>query len=457
MRDPRRRGAFRAILLLAPLLPGCAPGTSEAPDPGSERRRPNVLLIVVDTLRADHLGCYGAARNTSPAIDALASEAVRFERAYTTAPWTSPAVASLLTGLYPSAHGVTALDTTLSAEVETLAEILAGRGYRTAGVVSHVLVSSERGFAQGFDDYSEDEARGHDHVSTSGVTRRARVRLAEIVIDGDEPFFLFVHYFDPHFRYMPHDRIEFAPERAGRLSGGETIEELRALRDTFSEEEVGFLRDLYDEEIRFTDRGIGMLLEALRTHRLERDTIVVLTADHGEEFLERGWLGHSRTLYEELIRVPLIARVPSVEPKVVSRPVSLVSIAPTILEWIGEEPETDRFQGRSLAELARRGDEAGPPGPVFAEQLARRAVVGERFKLIREGLDAGIELYDLAGDPAERRNLAPGRTELRKELLAQIEAHERASRGRAVEPRGFEVTEPEAARLRELGYAVDGS
>ena len=284
-------------LLLFSVVGGCSPTP-----------RSNALLIVIDTLRADHLGCYGYPRNTSPAIDALAREGTRFARAYSAAPWTMPSVASIFTGLYPSAHGATSVQMPLPDSVTTLAEVVKAHGFATSGVVSHNLVSKETlNFGQGFDVYFEDEAKGHAHVSTPGVTKQAIERL-QYHASQDEPFLLFVHYFDPHFDYQNHAGIDFAAPRRGRLTGREPYARLKKLFPRLRKEEVEFIRDLYDEEIRLIDGGVGRLLSELSMLGLDDTTVVVLTADHGEEFGEHGSIGHTRSLYEELVHVPLIIR-----------------------------------------------------------------------------------------------------------------------------------------------------
>jgi arylsulfatase A-like enzyme len=309
--------------------------------------------VVVDTLRADRLGCYGAERDTSPSLDALARGGVRFERAYATAPWTKPAVASMFTGLYPAAHGAGRVKNALPEGARTLAEILREAGYRSAGVVSHDVVRAVNGFAQGFDRYLESEAGGHDHVSTPGVTEQALAELADLAA-GDAPFFLFVHYFDPHYNYKRHPGVGFAAERAGRLDGSQPLVSLRRWGEDLSDAELGFLRDLYDEEIRFTDAGIGRLLEGLERSGRGGNTYVVATADHGEAFLEHGWLGHTRSLYDVLLRVPLLVRGPGLDPRVVEEPVSLVGLLPTVLDLLGVEPPQG-LHGVSLAPALRGG------------------------------------------------------------------------------------------------------
>lgn len=421
-------------------------------------QRPNLLLIVVDTLRADRLGSYGAERDTSPALDRLAASGVRFQRAYATAPWTKPAVASIFTGLHPGAHGANRVKATLPQRANTLAETLRDAGYRTAGVVSHDVLSDANGFSQGFERWSEEEAGGHEHVSTAGVTRRA-VALLDELSAGDAPFFLFVHYFDPHYDYQRHPEFGFAPERAGRLDGSERLVSLRRIPD-LSDEEVGLLRDLYDEEIRFTDAGIGELLGRLEQRGLDVSTVVVATADHGEAFLEHGWLGHTRSLYDVLLRVPLIVRAPGASPRVVEEPVSVVSVLPTVLDLL-DQPLPPDLHGASLAPVVR--GEAPPAAPLFAEvdflpvfdpakRAAKKAILDPPWKLIRDERSGRVELYDLDADPEERHDLAGAEPERVRAMLAQLEGHAARVRRAALPAEAREPTREELLRLEALGY-----
>jgi arylsulfatase A-like enzyme len=431
-------------------------------------KRPNVLFIVIDTLRFDHVGCYGAARETTPAIDALAADAVRFERAYATAPWTIPSVGSMLTGLYPSRHTATSFPRQLPDDVQTLAEILKREGYATAGVVSHWAIGTRFNFQQGYDVYLESEARGHDHVSTPGVTRQALEQL-EALAAGDRPFFLFVHYFDPHYNYLRHPEYGFAPPSAGRLKGGEPIGKLTRMTADMSPEEAQFLRDLYDEEIRFTDAGIGRLLDKLDVLGHRGDTLIVLTADHGEEFLDHGQLGHTKTLYEELVRIPLIVRERSdSRPGVtVEQPVSLVSLPPTILDVLGVDPSPFSFQAASIEPL-RAGSRSGEPDVVFFEvdfvpvdkqgprkEVHKKGIVGERYKLIRDDTTLRAELYDLGVDGGEDTDLAGRQPELASELLAALDRAIALAGARGRDARERILDEEEIRRLRGLGYLGD--
>ena len=449
----RTRLAALLVALGGLPLAGCAPSP------------PNLLLIVVDSLRADHLSCYGHERATSPALDALAEGGVRFTRAYATAPWTKPSVASIFTGLQPSAHGVQRVARPLSPRLPNLGEALARRGYATGGVVSHSLIGSRFGFARGFERFLESEAQGASHVSSEGVTQQAIGLLDELAADG-RPFFLFVHYFDPHYTYRRHPQYGFAARGAGRLRGEEPIQVLRRLRESVSPVELRLVRDIYDEEIRFTDEGIGRLLGALGERDLTGRTWIFVTADHGEEFLERGHFGHTRTLYEELVRVPLIVSGPRAVASAVDTPVSLVSLPATILALAGSAP-APAFQGPSLLPLLLGEPAPTPPPPRFevdfvptleenAQNRAhQRGIVSEGFKLI-EDLETGtLSLFDLAADPGERDDLSQRRPALRARLRdALARAHERAAPP-AQSGRNPTLPPAEIERLRELGYLED--
>lgn len=426
-RSRARRCAQLALLVgAASTIAACSVGC------GHPDARPNLLLVIVDTQRADHLGLYGYERDTSPTLDALAREGVWFERAYVPAPWTKPSIASVLTGRYPREHGLIRMRQRLPEEALTLAEILRSEGWSTAAVVSNLLIGHTFGFAQGFERFSEDEALGHGHISSPGVTRRA-IGLLDAL---PPPFFLLVHYFDPHYAYLPHESVDFAAPSAGRLSGDESMQHLREMG--LDAEELGFLKDVYDEELRFTDDAIGRLLGAVADRGLLENTIVVATADHGEEFLDRGWIGHTRTLYDELIHSPLLIRLPQrmrtpeLRGRSVSQPVSLVALAPTLLELLGvPAPPGAGFAHRSLVPLMQ--GHAEDPEPVYAEvdflaseenapeDVRMRAIVDGRHKLIDDELKQRIELYDLEADPGERRNLASQQVDLARRLGRELD------------------------------------
>jgi arylsulfatase A-like enzyme len=466
-RDPSRGRFGAAARRLAVAAFGIVASLSFACCGGGRAGPRNVLLIVVDTLRADHLSAYGYARDTSPALAELAKDGVRFDRAYAAAPWTKPSVASMFTGQYPHRHGLNFVLATLPASAQTLAERLSQAGFATAGVVSHGFIGPKNGFDQGFEVYDAHEAQGHSHVSTVGVTDRA-LKLLRKFAEHERPFFLFVHYFDPHYEYRRHPQYGYAPESVGRLRGGEKILKLREMGPSLSAAEVKFLESVYDEEIRFTDAGIGRLLAGLRQLGLEEDTLVVVTADHGEEFFGRGWLGHTRTLYEELIHVPLVVRVPGSggHGSAVGVPVSLVSLAPTILDYLGIDAPDAGFEGPSLRPLIDGSGNVdlppvrsevrfivlGPDSPLAEKAAIKQAVIDGRYKLIKDLRAHTYELYDLERDPGERENLASSRPELLQKMQAELDRTGGAGAAEPTVDENVTLDPKEAARLRDLGY-----
>lgn len=440
----RTWSVFGAALLLA--AAGCA--RQQPPD------RPNVLLIVVDTLRRDAVGVYGAEHPTTPALDALARAGVAYGRAYSTAPWTKPSVASIFTGQLPSRHGCQHVLGGLAPEADTLAEILGRRGYARRGVVSHRLVAGRSRLDQGFERYRSDHARDNVYLSTGGVVEQGLEDLEALAAER-RPFLLFLHFFDPHARYMRNPEAGFAAARAGRLDGSELLTRLRTLVPTLTAEERALVRAIYLEEARRVDEGIGRVFERLRALDLWDSTAIVVTADHGEELAQRGWLEHTRTLYDELVRVPLVVKPPAgVAFQASAAPVSLVSILPTILAWTG---------GDTAAVLDGRPLGAGDPAPVYAEvdyqglpgdpvgDVTLRAVISGRFKLIEERRTGALRLFDLAADPGESRDLADERAEVVRVLRRQLSVFDQAAAG-ALPATPDEMDEETRAILRSLGY-----
>ena len=427
--------ALAAVAAL--LLPACG-GAPSAPALPADA--PNVLLVQVDTLRVDRLGFAGHDRPTSPAMDELAARSLVFDRAYAPSPWTLPSMASIHTGLYPSSHGLQRPKDAIPPEARTLAEVLAQAGYRTDSIVANFLVNPYFGHSQGFATFDTEDAKGDQHVSTPGVTARALDLLADYADDAPEdgPFFLSLLYFDPHYDWLAHGLGFAADGPVGRLTGEETIDELRELAATgegMTDAEVDELRARYDEEIALTDGGIGQLLAALDTLGLADDTLVVLTADHGEEFLEHGWLGHTRFLYEGMVHVPLLVHDPRATGSFgthVDTVVSTVSVMPTVLDLVGLDPELHGPDEPSLADFVRKpfladalqphdhGLDERVDGRVFLEvdfvptqekNLAKVAhlqgVVSRDLKWIVDTETGAVEAYDLRDDPGETRNLAP--------------------------------------------------
>ena len=424
----------------------------------------NVLLIGVDTLRLDRTSLADTEDPLvrTPRLGSWSAQGTVFTTAISQAPWTMPSFASVFTGKYPRQHGAVSLYGFLRKSETTIAEILRESGYWTGAVVSHVYVDSHHGFAQGFNLYDEDNVLGHWEITSEAVTDRAIELLNK---HGDEPFFIFLHYFDPHFEYRDHVAEYYADDYTGWLREVSDIEGLRKDRHLLSEEDVDFLRHLYDEEIAFTDAQIGRVLDRLKELRLENDTAVVFVSDHGEEFLERGWLGHTIHLYDELIRVPLVLALPNITDRVpiVHDPVETRAILATLLEYL--EIDLDSFDRSPSLLAAIRGDVEGP-GITYSEVWLPDAsfASGKRFqismlrtkkwKLIRDHGRDFVRLYDLETDPGETRDASLEETDLFADLDARMS---RWLETMSDQPRAptADLTPDLKEKLRALGYLDD--
>lgn len=405
-----------------------------------KRPAPNVLLVTVDTLRQDGLGA------AMPAMEKLGSAGVVFSEGRAPASWTLPSLASLMTGVYPSTHGCKDMRSALDDSYSTLAERLGAAGYATGAVASHVFLKPDYGLAQGFDDYNTDLVKSlmksHEAISSPGVTERAFEFMDErIAAEDGAPFLLWAHYFDPHDVYREHKGFS---KRYGKAT-----EEQR-----------------YRGEVGYTDRWIGKLLEGLEARGLAENTVVVLVADHGEEFGEHGGLRHGHTLYDELLRVPFVIRAPGVvAPATLQTPANSVDLLPTILELCDVALGPGAIAGISLVP-AMKGDPAAivAPRPLLHEVRLRKgrmadAVVFNGWKLIRhrDGKRQGqVELYDLDKDPGEQNDLSAGEVEHVGELTVLLDRmleNAVAAASFYGESGGVDLDASEVQRLGDLGYA----
>src|SRR5262245_57142758 len=450
-------GAEAGLRLLRPVLDEPAAKAAATPAPGRAQGRPSVVLYLVDTLRADHVGAYGYARPTSPHIDAFAREAAVFRNAYAQSSWTKPAVASLFTGLLPQAHRVNPRAAALPEALPILPEILRGLGYATFGVVANGNVSSAFGFARGFDAYE------HLREGATGAIHQRSDRVNEAVFallerrPADRPFFLYVHTADPHWPYTPPE-----PNRA-RLAPGVDPKVGYSLSLSGGDGPSGELRrevsELYDAEISFNDESFGKPLEKLDEIEPAAQSLVILLSDHGEGFDEHGSFRHGRTLFGEEIRIPLVIRFPGGvgRGRVVEAAARQVDVLPTILDAIGA-PIPRGLAGRSLLPLAL-GSGAEPEG-TFAYldrggRILEAAIEGER-KLIRfrvegRGAPPRIGLFALDADPGETRDLAPSERVWREYLLSRLDAAAAEAPAGPEPPRATLDAEQRRA-LEALGY-----
>jgi len=433
------RWAGPLFLLGVSAFLGCGREAPSGPPRPSARTKPNLLLVTLDTTRADHLGCYGARSAGTPNLDRVARDGVLVERALAVAPITLPSHASILTALYPPRHGVRDNgDFRIPDSVTTLAEHLKAQEYRTAAIVGSYMLSSVFGVAQGFDVFDEPR-QGQATVPAGAAVRFREIleRRASEVTDaaisalsrlGEGPFFLWVHYYDPHADYRP------PPPFAERFEGSP-----------------------YDGEIAYMDAEFGRLLGELERRDLLEKTLVVVVGDHGESLGEHGERTHGLLVYESTLRVPLLLRGPGLVPKGRRLPiaVSVADIAPTVLDLVGL-PGLPGAQGRSFAEAVRAGA-GGPARPIYSESLLPELAYGwaRLLAVERQGLKfieaPEPELYDLAEDPSESRNLAPERPQEVATFRALLEELV-AGFGRAEPSSSFGLDEEQRARLRSLGY-----
>jgi len=411
-------------------------------------RARGIVLVSIDTLRRDHVGAYGYARPTTPRIDALAGQGLVLDDAVSASSWTLPAHLSLLTGSDPGAHGGVDMEHGFNRRLPALPELLRARGYATQAVTSHLYVSGVYGLDQGFDHLDFHQDRKANDVADRAIDVLDRF--------GDRPFFVFLHFYDPHWHYdpPPETLALFESSYTGTLSGNWQDFSKRT-RASLTPADLAHLLALYDGEIRFTDDQVGRILDHLRERGMERNTLVLVTSDHGEEFLEHGSWEHQKTLYEEVVRVPLLLRGPGVPVRREGAQASLVDVAPTILDWAGL-PIPPSVQGRSLLRPANERDAFGEPDHTAdgTRKLFLRGGQGPWkaiFSLHRDsGALAREEWYDLARDAGEASSGTPPAAHaeaLRQRALARW----RADRAGAAGPK-VELTPEQRERLRALGY-----
>jgi len=388
---------------------------------GEGKPRPNLVLIGVDTLRRDHLGCYGYERNTSPNIDELAAGGVLFENVVAPSPWTLPSFATVFTSLYPTQHGANGSRKALRENIPTLAALLQANGYATGAVVNAPYLKGHHGVARGFDFYYMTPPEGR---AADGTTRDA---LAWIEENSDRPFFMFAHYFDPHIPYdppAPFDSI-FDPEYTGTIKSPYNPKELPKFRDeefaqmeSLSDADWNRIRSLYDGEIAFMDEAVGNLLRGLDERGLTDNTLIVFLSDHGEEFFEHHGFEHGHSLYDELIKVPVVLSLPDVLPEGsrIARQIRLLDVQPTILEMLGITPwgEPEGVSVLPLIAGSGRPAQAGasllPPEIALSEATLygdeRTSLSAFPWKLIYNINKDEIACFNLAEDPGEITDLS---------------------------------------------------
>jgi arylsulfatase A-like enzyme len=421
-----------------------------------------IVLITIDALRADHLGVYGYQRPTSPRIDAFARESIVIDDAIAQAPYTKASIASLMTGLYPSAHktftvssavadamdgdvdGSLPITDVLQPDLTTLAEALKARGYATAAFTTNPFLIADFGFSQGFDRF--EFVAGDGFAPAEDVLDPA----LQVIASSAKPLFVWMHVMEPHSPYAPRAAMaKLLPPLAPPRLIPDEVTVPPYLADSASRD-VRYYESLYDAEIRSVDAAIGNFLDALRERPAWRNTAVVITADHGEEFLDHGGLEHNTTLYDEMIRVPLIVRIPWLAPRYVAAQAQLVDLMPTLAALAGA-PLTEPIHGRDLRPLLR--GETAAPVPAFAERVGEQVAVRTRdWKLIAGPRD-GRELYALTRDPREQHTLALPRRLVEMEAIMRRLLGEAVSAGKRVDGESTPIDPDVRQRLEALGYA----
>ncbi len=490
----RRRLIAQSMAVTAVALSACARDEEPAIR--------HVVLISLDTTRADHLGCYGNQTVQTPALDALAAEGTLFRHAYAAAPTTLASHTSLMTGQYPRVHGVPRNGFQIHPDNETLAEALSSAGFRCAAFLGSYALESIFGFDQGFDHFDEDFDLEFDHRRFDQSQRRAsQVTDAALEYledwDGRDRLFLFVHYFDAHTPYDPpapyNTMYGASVESSDQLDISEAVEAHQeaavgqrpgfgfvlkhglspVLLKAAQGEPLGKDRDLaalYAGEVSYQDEHIGRLLDSLRERQILQEALVIVTADHGETFWEHGdFWNHGLWVYDTTVRVPLLVRIPGVSSaRQIDQPVATVDVVPTVRELLGLSSRP--MDGRSLVPLLQGQEE--PPWPVFSEATQPRSARIEsgqdwhnalKPKCVRRGPWKYIlapylrmeELYHLDRDPGETQNLLENPDEEARRVREELREHLRAwEEARTPLPSVFNPTQSNEVveQLKALGY-----
>ena len=430
----------------------------------------NLLLISIDTLRADHVGAYGYHRDTTPTIDALAAESVVFERCIAPIPRTMPGHASLLSAVYPYEHGIVRnirarderhVTFVPTSGLRSIAQVLGDQGYRTGGFVSATPVKRVTGLDVGFEGWTE----------PAGDRRPAAETNADAIewlagLDDGRPFFLFLHYYDPHGPYRDVDFVP--PEYLERYRADEELESWMAERafpeivDHKGDIDPRILLDVYDGCVRYADDRLAEILDAVRKTGRWDSTVVVLLSDHGQGLGQHDFVGHA-VVWGEQLHVPLMIRVPGRAPERIGRTLSIVDVVPTVLPFLPGVDASDFLadcQGRdALAEVLAGGEELAVTSMSIHEPIFH-SLTTDRWKYVHHSLEE-VELYDLRADPHELRNVAaenPGVVATLQDrlMISLAEQRKRGDRHRAEQGNVSVQVDPAIFReLEALGYGGD--
>jgi len=436
-------------------------------------KRPNIVFISIDTLRADHLHCYGYPRKTSPNIDQLAADGARFERAVSPSPWTLPSHISMFTGQEVSVHNVRRSQNSLADHAVTFTELLQQNGYATFGIGSSPYLKKRYGYAQGFDVYDDELGQISYKKSHEAITAKKAVNKALRAIKErkNKRWFVFIHMWDVHYDYLPpapYDRM-FAGDYAGDFDMI-NWEKNRDFKVGMNPEDFRYVISQYDGEIAWVDSQIGLLVAKLKEWGLYENTVIVITSDHGEEFLDHGQKGHGHSLFDELIRVPIIVTGPGVPAGMtVDCPVGLIDLYPTFTELAEVEDSGYRGPGRSLFDRILQRSPCNPDREFYCETKFSNL---DKLFNYKRGFEMMLEvnrfkfhkrvnkplrelLFNIAEDPQEENDLteadAERADEMRKRLLRHGRRNEKLRRERRLAKK-MKLDKKTYNQLKQLGY-----
>jgi arylsulfatase A-like enzyme len=450
-------GAFR-ITTMATAAPMTANGDSLW-------AQPNVLILILDTTRRDRLGCYGNRMPLTPHLDRFAKSAFQFDGAFSTAPWTLPAIASLYTSRYPGQHGAGGVigEFTILAEKElTLAEVMTQNGYQTGIITNVMFLTGKFGMSQGFASVDSYSPKNNFDMRRAGKTTDAA--LAWIGKHSTSPYFLVVHYYDPHLVYDPPQpfRSRFADPRDGKnnhhlFGSSDDLTAFRKRKKTIGPELLSRLAKLYMGEIAYVDQEVGRLVSFLDESGMGENTVVVVTADHGEEFADHGNFEHGHSFYNEVLQVPLLIDLPAFYDRLteqrITDSVSLIDVAPTLCE-LCEIKIPESFGGQSLVPLMAH--ESLAPRSLLAQSNMWAhggfCMIKDDYKLIQVVDEAPYQLFNMKNDQRERTELSALEPKRLSEMTGAVMSilKQMAADGTSGETPA--MSEKEKARLRSLGY-----
>ena len=421
-------------------------------------KSPNILFIVVDTLRSDHTSIEDPELGTTGYLkDTLLPDSVYFSKGYSNSPWTLPSISSMITSRYPSQLGIRNLISKIDEEDFTITELMREEGYRTGAVISHILLKESYGISQGFDYFNDRNISGefgnHIAISSPGVTKDA---INFIQAKKGEKFFLFLHYFDPHYIYLDHEK---ETEYKGKFRSKDISYLREQIRnDEYSGRDTEYLKYCYNTEIKFTDFYIGKVINELKRSGIYENTIIIFTSDHGEEFVERGWLGHSTTLYREQTGVPIIIK-PVDKAHLSLRsfeniPVSNIDLVPTLISMAGLK----RMPGLSGKDLFS----SDPGNHTFFGEVSQKefgsdieliSVIWQNWKMIKDLKSNRFELYNINKDIDEKENIIGSVPNISSKLKLKIQKWLKNMRKPGIKGKQRRsLSDSEREKLRTLGY-----